>query len=126
MPQFLGETKAVLLVENDPDERQVYEEILASMNVVCLSAANGKQAIEIWRRHSRVIDLVLLDVNMPIFNGYETYAKLLGYGCQAPIIFMTGELRLDHERLDALPGPRKEVGLLQKPFYMSALAQLFR
>lgn len=59
----------VLLVEDNEINRQVAQEILSSVGIETFEAVNGKEALEFLK--SNDVDLVLMDIQMPIMDGYE-------------------------------------------------------
>ncbi|MFK5855175.1 MAG: response regulator [Bacteroidota bacterium] len=60
----------ILLVDDKPANLLVFEEILSTLNVECLQSTSGKDALLILEEHD--ISLLLLDVQMPGMNGFET------------------------------------------------------
>ena len=65
--EFMG--KYVLLVEDDKLNRQVIKEYLIPHNLNILEADDGKAAIEILENNH--IDLIFMDIHMPVMDGYE-------------------------------------------------------
>jgi len=82
---------SILIVEDDAVSRTVVEKFAARKGWKVMIAENGKQAIDIFKQNS--FDIVLLDVQMPVMNGYETTGiiRLLesSKGTHTPIIAMT-------------------------------------
>ncbi len=74
-------TKTILHVDDDPDDRFVVSYTIKGIDpsIKILEAENGLQAIEILRR-AKIIgelpSLVILDFNMPLMNGMETYKEI--------------------------------------------------
>lgn len=66
--------KHILLVDDKPDNLAVYEEILSIKNIICLKADSGKEAFLLLEKTD--ISLILLDVQMPYLNGFETLKKI--------------------------------------------------
>ena len=66
----------VLLVEDNDFNRQVAKEFLAMMGVEVTVAVHGREAIELV--HNQPFDAVLMDLQMPVMNGYEATAELRG------------------------------------------------
>ena len=60
----------ILIVENEDSNRRLIEQILGFAGYQYLSATNGQEALEVLD-HAH-IDLVLLDLVMPVLDGYET------------------------------------------------------
>ena len=61
--------KQILVVEDNDLNREMLKEILSEEYSV-LEAENGQQALEILRRDGERISLILLDVMMPVMDGY--------------------------------------------------------
>ena len=92
----------VLLVEDDPLNREVGIEQLAAFGLQVSTAVNGADALQQLSSDSS-IELVLLDVQMPVMDGLETVRRLRPNYPELPVIAMTANnLRGDRERcLDA-------------------------
>src|SRR5579872_1298495 len=63
----------VLLVDDDPDEIELLQEAFTIANplIVCHGAENGLTAINFLRSGEQLPDLIMLDINMPIMDGWE-------------------------------------------------------
>jgi len=99
-PQELKDI-SILIVEDDAVSRTVVEKFATRKSWKVTIAENGKQAIDIFKQNS--FDIVLLDVQMPVMNGYETTGiiRLLesSKGTHTPIIAMTAfALKGDREK----------------------------
>jgi|GEM_PF-1222017 len=66
---------AILVVEDDAGIRESVCTILADEGYPVLSAVNGKDAIDLLRSTSPRPRLILLDLMMPVMNGWEFYAR---------------------------------------------------
>ena len=60
----------VLIIEDNEINREILEAILED-EYNLLIAENGKQGMELLSAHTADIDVVLLDIQMPVMNGYE-------------------------------------------------------
>lgn len=82
----------ILLVEDDIDIQDNLKAFLEMENFEVESVANGKQAIELIQKEGRP-RLILLDLMMPIMNGYEMLAEMkkmnLFKGNPLPIILLS-------------------------------------
>jgi CheY-like chemotaxis protein len=60
----------ILIVDDIFVNRLLIKEIVKKISAKCFDAENGKQAIEIFEREN--IDVILMDIEMPVMNGIET------------------------------------------------------
>ena len=63
----------LLIVDDDPSARETLEAILAGEDYLLEYASNGQQALD--KASSISPDLILLDVMMPVMDGYEVCRK---------------------------------------------------
>jgi two-component system, cell cycle response regulator DivK len=61
--------KRILIVEDDPDNRDLIASILGFHGYETIRATNGRQAIDSTNEH--LPDLIMMDISMPIINGLE-------------------------------------------------------
>ncbi len=107
----------VLIVEDDRDMLDVIEATLDGDGYRCRSATNGQRALEMVALAKP--GLVLLDMQMPVMNGWECARRLHAtYGHAVPIVIMTGAKHAATRR-DEVDAD----GMLTKPF---AIDQLLR
>ena len=66
LPSRLSGT--VLVVEDNPVNRIIAEEMLESLGLDCIEAQDGVEALDVLSR--RAVDLVLMDCQMPVMDGY--------------------------------------------------------
>jgi len=60
----------ILVIENEVSNRILIERVLSTSGYYCLSASNGREALEILDRER--VDLILTDLSMPVLDGYRT------------------------------------------------------
>jgi len=82
--------KTILIVDDAPENISVLGSLLSDYNIKV--ATNGEKALKIVNSGAK-IDLILLDVVMPVMNGFEVAEKLKSDAKTAfiPIIFVTGQ-----------------------------------
>ncbi|MCF2948696.1 PAS domain S-box protein [Paraglaciecola aquimarina] len=87
IPNFTG--KRILLVEDNATNQLVATEFLKKFCIDIEVANNGKQAIELVEKES--FDLILMDLQMPIMDGYSTTKVIRGLnkGATIPIVAMS-------------------------------------
>ncbi len=81
----------ILIVDDDPAIRNLLKRFYASYDFDLFEAVHGQQAIEMAPVYRP--DLILLDIEMPVLNGYTTIAILRTHEATSavPIILMTGQ-----------------------------------
>jgi len=64
----------ILIVDDDQDAREILERLLTGEGYECLLADGGQSCLEILRREP--IDVILLDVMMPVMDGFQVCDEL--------------------------------------------------
>ena len=106
-------TRRVLVVDDEPAIRVVCRVNLAAAGIDVLEAADGESGLELAKRERP--DLILLDVMMPGFDGWDVARKLAEDPAtrEIPIVFLTARAEMtDRRRAQLLGG----VGYIVKPF----------
>ncbi len=80
--------KRILLVDDDKTLRTVLEAFFRENGFTVLSAGDGALALSIYNKE--MPDLVLLDLDLPIMNGFQVVEAIRREDCITPIILMTG------------------------------------
>ncbi|KAJ7521454.1 hypothetical protein O6H91_19G055300 [Diphasiastrum complanatum] len=81
--------KKILLVEDTEMNRIILRRVLENRNLHCDEAENGKVAVDLHKQ-GRSYDLVLMDKEMPVMDGYEATRQLRKMGVKTPIVALTG------------------------------------
>ena len=119
--------KRVLLVEDNDLNREITAEIISMANVQVENAANGKEAVEkIMQNPEDWYDLVLMDIQMPVMNGYEATAAIRGLPdkrCEVPIVAMTANAFAEDVQLAKNTGMN---GHIAKPLDLHILDDVLR
>jgi CheY-like chemotaxis protein len=68
---------AILLVEDDLDIRIDLADLLRTEGYEVFTAANGQEALDWLHAHNNLANLILLDLMMPIMNGWDFRARQL-------------------------------------------------
>lgn len=97
-PTIAARGARVLLVEDNPTNRLVAQGLLERIGVRDVVLANdGQEAVQRWCEGGA--DLVLMDCQMPVMDGFQATAQLRRLGCEAPIIALTANaVRGDREK----------------------------
>ena len=103
----------ILVVDDQTDLRQLTADLLSCNGYEVVQAGDGREAIAKLSEHSP--DLVVLDLNMPVMDGWQFRAEHLrlpdGHLTAIPVLLLTGE-----DRSDDPVRTLKAVGLIKKPF----------
>jgi PAS domain S-box-containing protein len=116
-----GET--ILLAEDESTVRSLSRKVLEACGYSVIEAANGIEALEIFKFSTADIDLLFTDVVMPGMGGRELAEKLLEINPNLPVLFSSGytdDAIVMHGVLDA------NVNFIQKPFTLDNLARIVR
>jgi signal transduction histidine kinase/CheY-like chemotaxis protein len=113
-------TELVLVVDDDPQVRQVTIEMLNDLGCAVLDAPGGLDALALLDGLTEAPRLILLDYAMPGMNGLQLARRLRDRGIEAPIALVTGYAELNEVDTQASPLD----GLLRKPFTIRELQGL--
>ncbi|MFN8792213.1 MAG: response regulator [Bdellovibrionales bacterium] len=113
----LGQGLRVLVVDDSMDNQLLLEKLLEKQGNHVVRASNGVEALEKYDQQS--FDLILMDMQMPVMDGFTAVRLLIARGCQAPIIALTAfAMKEDRENClkagcrDYLTKPLQKVELM--------------
>lgn len=86
---FNFDGKVFLLVEDDHTNMHYLKSILKNTKAIIVEAFNGKEAIDIIKGEVPKIDIILIDIKMPIMNGIEATRIIKSICPEIPIIVQT-------------------------------------
>jgi len=95
-------TRAVLIVDDDLDIREALTDILEDRGFSVMSAANGREALSLLRSLDAPPAVILLDLMMPILDGYgflEEHRKDAALAV-IPVAIITAGHGVDRSRID--------------------------
>ncbi len=113
-----AEGGTVLLVEDDELVRDMVAEMLEMMDFTVLTAADGVEAVELFRQRQADIDCVLCDLTMPRMDGWETLTALRQIAPEVPVILSSG---YDEAQVMANHHSERPQAFLSKPYQIAAL-----
>lgn len=103
------EKSVILIVDDNPEIREVVSVLLEGEGFLVEEAANGRAALE--KIEKNIYDLILLDVMMPGLNGYQTCVEIRRRS-NVPILFLSARTQVEDKTLgfssggdDYLPKP---------------------
>ena len=122
----------ILAVDDRAESRLLLVDFLSELGFIVLEAANGVEAIEIWRTWQP--DLIWMDMRMPIMDGYEATQKIKAnpLGKDTKIIALTASAFVEEKAtiLDAgcddfVPKPFQQEEILEKMAYYLGVSYLY-
>ena len=106
----------ILVVEDNKINQTVTKKIIQNNNCSCILVEDGFQALEILNKE--IFDIILMDINMPLMNGFETTRKIRLKGIHTPVIAFTAFAK-DEITEEALSAGMNDI--IIKPFEPSKL-----
>lgn len=103
----------ILIADDDPDFIDGIKEVLTGKGYSVFTAGNGREAVE--RLMANGIDVLILDLRMPVLNGLETIMELKRLGRLIPTIIVTAYMNDEPDTLNTLRS-LSVTGILTKPF----------
>ena len=116
-------TGRVLLADDEEDVRGVVHAMLDTLGYEVIEARNGLEAVEIFRRRAAEIDLVILDLVMPLLTGEAALGQIRRIAPTVPAILISGYDESGRIREIVAAGFG---GFLQKPFRRQDLGKKVR
>ncbi len=89
LPKKMEQIKTALVVDDANEIRQMLREILKSFGCGMIEANNGRDAVSIYNEKNDVIDLVVLNMNLPDMTGKDVYNEIKSMNNDVEIIFYT-------------------------------------
>jgi PAS domain S-box-containing protein len=108
-----GGNETILLAEDEDILRDILKEFLESKGYHVYAAADGREAVELYKAHQGEIGLVLTDVGLPKMTGIEEYRKLREINPQLKVLLASGFLAPE-SKADLMKSGVK--GFIQKPY----------
>lgn len=116
--KWVFEAAPVLVVDDSAENRELISLVLEGQGLVVTLASNGREALELLARER--FEMVLMDVSMPVMDGYTAVAEMRERGMPMPVIALTAH---------AMKGAKERclnagyTGYLSKPIDFDALNQ---
>jgi len=117
------EGRTFLIVDDEIIVTSMLKDYLEDLGCKVLIAHNGKEAVDIFKKKRNEIDLVILDIIMPVMNGKETFQELIKIEPDVRVLVSSGYI-LNAETQEILN--MGALGFLQKPYSMDAVESRLR
>lgn len=117
-----SDVPCVLFVDDEPTIRKAGQRILTRAGCRVYLAANGQEALEIYSRQRHEIDVVIMDLGMPVMDGLTCLSALRQMDPNARVILSSGSHRSETSK--ALENGA--IGVLPKPYGANDLINVFK
>ena len=111
--------RPVLIVEDDRDLAETLAQIIEEEGYSVVVASNGQDALELMERGKCHPSIILLDLMMPVMDGWEFHKRIGGAAASIPIVVCTADGHA-REKADSM----KAAGHLSKPPTIDALLRV--
>ncbi|MBX2992808.1 MAG: PAS domain S-box protein [Bacteroidetes bacterium] len=112
-------TENVLIIDDEESVCEIAKDMLSNLGYTVHYVHDGKAGVEMYRTRRATIDLVMMNMNMPLMGGRETLRQLKMISSELPILIVTGHGRAV---VDEAVSSSDISGYLQKPFQLEDLA----
>ena len=109
----------ILIIDDELSVCEIARDMLAGLGYTVYVEHDGKSGVDLYRIRQATIDLILLDINMPVMGGKQTFEVLRSINPRCRIIIVTGYGR---EGVETSNFSSDVNGFMQKPFQLEMLA----
>jgi PAS domain S-box-containing protein len=118
-----GGTETILLVDDEEFVRDLGAGLLGKTGYRVLRAGDGREGLDIYRRHKDEISLVILDLIMPVMGGNQCLEELLRMRPNAKVLISSGHSSEDSIKQLSAKGAR---GFVPKPYQPRQMLRMVR
>lgn len=113
-----SDRRTVLVVDDEEAIREVGAAVLESIGFQSIAAANGEEALRLFKQHADELACVLLDLTMPRMDGVSAFREMMSVRADVPVILCSG---LAEEEATQRFGGQGLAGFIQKPYHLQTL-----
>lgn len=96
------DNKTILIAEDEEGNFKYLKHLLSKTNATILRASNGQEAVDIAEKND--VDLILMDIRMPVMNGFEATKAIKKLNKNIPIIAQTAFTYQNNEKVSLNSG----------------------
>jgi DNA-binding response OmpR family regulator len=123
MQDLPGGKETILVVEDEEMLRDLVREVLTRAGYTVIEATDGEEGVYAFSRSKNEIDLVLLDLGLPLKSGDAVFAEIKHMRPKIPVVFSTGYVK--KEKFDELMAMGAR-GVVHKPYAVQELLVTIR
>jgi len=113
----------ILIVEDEALMLRLLKKFFSQHGYRVLDAADGLQAIEVYRNNKQQIDAVLLDIRLPKYTGEEVFHMMKAENADVKVVMASGFLEPKAKAEMTRAGAKRFVS---KPYVLDELLEVFR
>jgi two-component system cell cycle sensor histidine kinase/response regulator CckA len=113
----------ILFVDDEETVRTLGARMLSTLGFTVRTAADGREALEVYHEHQEEIALVIMDLTMPRLDGWETFQELRLFDPQVRVLLSSGYAASD---ADTRFGGQGLAGFLHKPYSLAEFEKQLR
>jgi two-component system, cell cycle sensor histidine kinase and response regulator CckA len=118
-----GGKETILVVEDEEMLRDLVREVLTRAGYTVIEATDGEEGVFAFSRSKNEIDLVLLDLGLPLKSGDAVFAEIKHMRPKIPVVFSTGYVKKEKSDELMAMGAR---GVVHKPYAVQELLVTIR
>jgi CheY-like chemotaxis protein len=119
-PEVQPQKATVLVVDDEYNIRSMMKEIMEMSGFKVLTAGNGRDGIDIYQRYKNEIDLIIMDMVMPVMDGRAAFNEIRKINPDQKIFIISGYTQRE-DLEDILENGA--VGFLRKPFQVKEIVE---
>lgn len=90
--EILEHHYGILVVEDNKTNQLIAKSLLEPVGFQVWLGNDGQEGIDLFKAHRSAIDLILMDLHMPVLNGYEAAEQIRALSADIPIVAMTADV----------------------------------
>lgn len=115
---------SILIIDDEEAIRNLMKDALSGLGYSVIEASNGKEGIDIFNSNKDKIDLVILDLIMPVMGGEETLVRLKEIRSDVKVLIATG-FGVEEKLKDILKDKCVK-GFINKPYKIAEVSEAIR
>lgn len=110
----------ILVIDDEFNIRSMLKEVLEMNGYYVYTAANGREGLDIFKNHASQIDLIILDMVMPVMDGKQAFREIQKFKKNQKVIIISGYAKKDdlREILD-----KGALAFMSKPFQIESIVE---
>jgi CheY-like chemotaxis protein len=109
----IDNVKTILVVDDELAQREISREMLHDKGFSVVFSENGLEAVNFVRDNKKAVDLIIMDLKMPVMDGRDAFFEIRKLDPEMKILIASGYI--NNKELQGIMSERK-TGFLQKPF----------